>query len=348
MPKENPKISVFMPVYNGENFLRQSIQSILEQTFTDFELIIVDDASTDGSLAVIQSFTDPRIRVYPLPTNQGPGVVQNQAFLLATGKYLALMDCDDISLPDRLARQVSFLDSHENVGVCGTWYECFGSLSEVRTPPIEHEDIDTLMPFWDPIANPTAMVRRDLIEHFQLRYVAGPAHDYGLWARLAPLTRLHNLPEVLLKYRVHAGQVSSTRTVTQNANADKVRKILLQDLGLSPGPEEMDLHSRMGRGETFADYETLKRAGRWLSCLYHINLERHRYHPRAWERVLAKVWFRSCQAQFRAKTIGIYLSYPAGWYRGVDLHLKSRFLWKCLKKSILRRLRGKSWITSQG
>jgi len=116
------KVSVIMSVYNGEKFLSQAIESILSQTFIDFEFIIINDGSHDGSLDIIRSYHDQRMK---LISRENRGLISslNEAISLANGQYLARMDADDVSLPERLARQVSFLDNHSEIAVCGTWAE---------------------------------------------------------------------------------------------------------------------------------------------------------------------------------------------------------------------------------
>jgi len=116
-----PTVSVLMPVFNGEQFLRPAMNSILNQTFTDFEFIIVDDGSTDHSREILNSYTDSRVRLICNESNIGLTDSLNRGLEAASGNYIARMDQDDISLPERLAKQVAFMDSHPEVGVCGTW-----------------------------------------------------------------------------------------------------------------------------------------------------------------------------------------------------------------------------------
>ena len=203
MSNENPKVTVLMPVYNGEKYLREAIDSILNQTFTDFEFLIVNDGSTDGSVDIINSYSDPRIRLINNETNLKLPAALNRGLDAARGQYIARMDCDDISLPERLARQVAFMDNYPAYGLCGT---------NMIIVTIEKQVIgqcwgDTSVPFewillWEnPIAHPTVMLRREVLDTFNLRYRELLSEDTDLWSRLVLHARIIRLHADLLYYR---------------------------------------------------------------------------------------------------------------------------------------------------
>jgi len=121
------QVTIIMPVYNGEVYLREAIDSILDQTLTDFEFLILNDGSSDHSVDIVRSYDDPRIRLVENEANLGVVQTLNRGLDLANGTFIARMDCDDRSLRDRLARQVAFLDDHPEVGICGTWMEAIGA-----------------------------------------------------------------------------------------------------------------------------------------------------------------------------------------------------------------------------
>ena len=135
-----PKVTVLMPVYNCEAYVGEAIDSILGQSFTDFEFLIIDDASNDNTVSVIQSFTDSRIRLIEKPRNTGYTNSLNYGLTIAKGEYIARMDGDDISLPERFAKQVTFMDAYPEVVACGTTYSIIGS-SEIKNVPLNHDDI---------------------------------------------------------------------------------------------------------------------------------------------------------------------------------------------------------------
>jgi glycosyltransferase involved in cell wall biosynthesis len=206
-----PKLSVIMPIYNTEKYLRLAIDSILTQTFTDFELIIIDDASTDSSLAVAESYRDPRIKVIRNDRNQGVRVTANQGHRLARAEYVARMDGDDISLPDRFKLQVDFLDAHPHIAVVG------GQSIKIDTQGHKVAEYRRILPtdfaslrwyagYECPFVNPTVMYRNPIIwgklNGFDESVTF--AEDYHLWIRLLSQNFIaHNLPDTLIEYRVN-------------------------------------------------------------------------------------------------------------------------------------------------
>lgn len=206
-----PRVTVLLPVYNGARFLAQSIESILRQSFDDFELLVINDGSTDGSREVVLSFRDARIRLIDNEANLGLVASLNKGIGLARGEYLARMDQDDIAMPERLARQVTFLDSNPQISVLGTWAEKIDEagvmLGYSRAPTGYQMEYLWWQP--SPLLHPTVMIR--LADLGAARYDPDLpyAEDYGLWLCLrAAGKRLHNLPECLLEYRVHAENMS--------------------------------------------------------------------------------------------------------------------------------------------
>ena len=212
----DPKITVLMPVYNAALHLGQALESILAQSFSDFEFLIIDDASTDGSAALLAAFHDQRMRVVRNPVNLGVAATLNSGLQMARGQYIARMDADDISLPARLERQVTYLDSHPEVSVVGvkvvlidadgnetgSWREDLetSSAAQIRATLPEHNCI----------AHPGVMIRRDAALGFGYRAGLPYAQDYELWLRMtAAGCRIEKLDEVLLKYRVHHGSITS-------------------------------------------------------------------------------------------------------------------------------------------
>lgn len=201
----SPRVSVLMAVYNGEKYLREAVDSILQQTFTDLEFIIVDDGSTDTSFEIIQSYHDPRIRLLRNEQNLGLSLSLNKGLDQARGEYIARMDCDDISLPERLTKQVALMDSDPKVGVCGTWAKdidhtgkAIGERQRLVAERLEYY-------YWipSPIIHPSAMIRSIILKN--LRYDCQvEAEDFDLWLRVVGAKyKLCNLAEYQLLYRVH-------------------------------------------------------------------------------------------------------------------------------------------------
>ncbi len=217
-----PKVTVLLAVHDGEPFVRRCVASVLAQTFEDFEFVIVDDASTDATVEILESFGDPRIRLLHNERNLGQVPSLNRGLREARGEYIARIDADDWSLPVRLERQVATLDGNPRVGLVGTWME----IVDERDRPVARL-CSTIADFPEfvfhtlimrvLISHPSAMYRREpVIALGGYDESTGPAEDKDLWRRLA-LERwdARIVPEPLVVYRLHAGQLSQTRAEYQ-------------------------------------------------------------------------------------------------------------------------------------
>ena len=231
-----PLVSVVMPVFNGEKYLAEAIESILAQTFTDFEFLIVDDGSQDRSAEIIRSYEarDERIRFIQLERNIGVADARNHALTVSSGEFIAVMDCDDVSLSERLKKQVDFLRSNPAIGVLGTGAqtvdEDLGSLFRLALPE-RHVLIVFNLFVGSFLIHPTVMMRRELLESVG-GYEPGrrTAIDPELWSRMMWRTRFANLPDRLLLYRRHEAQNHNTRDAAMREQAWEVRERLLKRL----------------------------------------------------------------------------------------------------------------------
>ena len=230
---KNDRVSVLMSVYNGESYLREAIESILNQNYTDFEFIIIDDASTDATAAILDGFDDLRIVRSRNEENIGLTRSLNKGLATAQGDYIARMDADDISLPERLGKQVDFLEAHPEVGVLGSAVHVInnnGDLSHIWRLPAEHAVIRWRLCFNDPIAHPTAMMRREALERvggYDADFVS--AQDYDLWRRLSHVTQLSNLQEVLLLLRRHEACVTHAHRPKQLENSIRISQMMASE-----------------------------------------------------------------------------------------------------------------------
>ena len=230
MKHNTPKVSVIMPVYNTkEEYLREAIESILNQTFKDFELIIVNDGSTNNAEEVIKSYKDKRIRYYKNETNIGIPKTRNRLLSLATGQFIANMDSDDISLPERLKTQVDYLENNPNVSIIGSWFELFPNNLTIKH--VEHPKYLDLLKGCC-IGNPTAMFRKNEMKKYNLHYNEdfANAEDYDLWSRAIRYLEVYNIPQVLLMYRWHETNVSKTKKDLTSAGDARIKQDMLDFL----------------------------------------------------------------------------------------------------------------------
>lgn len=238
-----PLVSVLMPVYNGEKYLREAIESILNQSFTDYEFLIINDGSTDASEEIILSYKDPRIRYIRNEKNLKLIATLNKGLAMCNGKYIARMDADDISYPERFAVQVKFMEAHPEYGLCGTNIGIDGRFkSWVRIG--ESDYIRFCLLFHNPVCHPTAMIRTSIIRDHQLDYPAEYIHaeEYILWLHILQYSKVINLNEKLLTYRLHEGQVSQVFKDDQFQIGQRIRLELFHEIVLFSSKATRDVH----------------------------------------------------------------------------------------------------------
>lgn len=227
-----PKVSVLMPVYNtDEECLRPAMDSILAQTFTDFEFLILNDASSSPvPKRVVESYGDNRIKYFENTQNLGISASRNKLIDLANGEYLAVMDHDDFSLPDRFAKEVAYLDTNKDVGVVSCNAETFPSKRDI-IKPTEDKDIKLALCKSCAMMHPASMIRKSVLDENNIRYEEQftPAEDYSLWCRLIPFTKFHNIPEVLFKYRWYEKNTSKLQTLKMDAATAAIHALVARD-----------------------------------------------------------------------------------------------------------------------
>lgn len=217
-------VSVLMPIYNTAPYLREAMDSMLSQTFTDFELIVLDDGSPDNAEEILDTYDDPRIVRYKGEENQGLSNVLNIGTEMARGEFIARMDSDDVSLPERLQIQVRYLEQHPEIDLVSAGMRLFGAMEEawIREQNPEKVKINAL--FHSPVLHASSMWRKDSFERNGLRFRQEmvPAEDYDLWTRaLAKGLKLVNIPDVLYQYRLHPSQA----TLQKDKTSEKSRVV---------------------------------------------------------------------------------------------------------------------------
>jgi glycosyltransferase involved in cell wall biosynthesis len=292
-----PTVTVLLPAYNAAHWLEAALVSILQQTYVDFELLLMDDGSTDSTAAILRKYKDPRLSIMRAASNRGLIATLNNGIQLAKGRYIARMDADDIAHPRRLQLQVSFLQRHWEVGICGTWYRTMDADNRTSVrPPVTHDEISAQLFFRSPFGHPTVMIRRDVLADGLLYDVQSRhAEDFDLWVRARPKTRFANLPHFLLEYRTHSNQVSQEQRHLQRQSADKVRLRQLAQLVPEASAREQKLHLYIcDEDHRFNNSTELKEAGTWLSTLWTCNSTNPMFAPNAFGNALERLWYECC------------------------------------------------------
>lgn len=224
-----PKISVIMPAYNAEKYIGLAIESIIDQTFTDWELIIVDDGSMDGTWQIINNYAQNDPRIIPLKNEVNLKLAKslNKGIEVARGKYIARMDADDWSYPQRLMSQFNFMEEHEDVGIVGAAMHICSPSMEIlseRHYPLNDFDIRKNIFYYNPFCHPVVLIRKDILNKCGLY---NPAYnlvdDYELYFRIGEYSKFANLSEILHKYRLNDTSMTSTGTKKMELMTIKTR-----------------------------------------------------------------------------------------------------------------------------
>lgn len=232
-----------MPVYNREQYLRESIESILNQTFKDFEFIIVDDQSTDSSWQIIQEYAtkDSRIVAVKNTGKKGCYPARNYGHKLAKGQYIAVMDSDDIALPERFQTQFNFMEQNPDIDFCGAFVKNFGIHNNIIELPENHEEIRDTLFFYCCIGNGTVIFKKNLNIEYSTEFNC--SEDYELWCREIDKVKFANIQKVLLLVRTHENQISTATKKNQYEVANKIRRKNLKKIGINLSTEEQKIYN---------------------------------------------------------------------------------------------------------
>ncbi len=248
----SPKITVLMSVYNAEKYLRECIDSILAQTFKDFEFVIYDDCSTDGSRAILESYSDNRIVLRRNTVNRGLTVNLEEGMRLSKADFVARMDADDIAKPERFAEQLEYFDEHPDVTILGTQVDYFDNEGKFlcrTSEPEGHEDIKVQLFVSFSLYHPTVMFRMEKMREFALNYDPSfrYAQDHDLWFRSMTKVRLANHPNALMRMRAHSSSISKAKHGLQQECADRGRKAMLRRIGIQLTETELEAYNALAQ-----------------------------------------------------------------------------------------------------
>ena len=290
-----PLVSVIMPVYNCEKYLREAIESVLSQTYKNIELVIVNDGSTDSSKEIILSFTDSRIRFFENERNSGIVFTRNKGLDEANGEFVATLDSDDIALPERIEKQTVFLTTNPEYGMCGTFYYAIDSygkfIKEIRYPT-NYRDIATFMILGNCFCNSTVMIRATLAKELRYREKYDIVEDYEMWWRITKRARLTNLSFFGTRYRVHGNNISVAKMNDMFALVKKINNQILSDVHVAFSDHELEIHSNL-LNRNIPYFETEDRFNElepWISKFYEKLQADGKYNSSLLYRLIVQKW----------------------------------------------------------
>lgn len=294
MQFETPLVSVLMPVYNTELYVVEATRSILNQTYTNLELIVVDDGCTDSSINKILSLRDSRIKIFRNQENQGLAASLNMAIENSSGEYLARMDGDDISMPYRLEHQIERLNHDRSISVLGTGMRYFNFSTYKNYFPDSHELCKAKLLFNVCFGHPTVVFRRKIFDNPANHYnpeLKQYSEDYDLYVRLVDQCRFANLKELSVKYRTFEPAIKSKAENLRKTNSQIVRSRLLAQIGISFSQEQLEIHRKACDTTVAINSSDLNYILEWFCHLYENNLKTHYFENKALQFTLAEQAF---------------------------------------------------------
>lgn len=252
-----PLVSVVMPVFNAEKYIKEALNSIVNQTYQNMEILIINDSSTDTSMDIVAAISDPRVVVINNETNKGVAESLNRGLRAAKGKYVARMDSDDIAEPNRISLQVAFLEQNPNVSICGMGIRFIGDKTGAKYFQSKSENVFVDLLIQCSLCHPTIMMRRETLACYELEYEDRyeKAEDYRLWCCSTAYGEIVNLPEIGLNYRVHGQQVSNVYKEKQMRASDAIRTDYLRLHGVILTEDDSRIFNKACNQEDISETE---------------------------------------------------------------------------------------------
>jgi glycosyltransferase involved in cell wall biosynthesis len=250
-----PVFSIVLCTYNAEVYLNECIQSILNQTYANFELIVIDDGSSDGTMQYLENLTDQRLRLIRLDSNHGLIYARSLGFSEAKGRYIAIMDADDIADPRRLEEQLQAFQT-KDIDVCGSFHISLDSANgkrRLRKSYVSDSDIRALLTIYCPLCNPSTSIKSEVVRRNGYNTDNSHAEDYGLWCDIAVGGgKFYNIAHPLLTYRLHAAQISKVKKADASLSFKKIQaRYIERCTGQFVNPEAMPFRKRLRHGIAF-------------------------------------------------------------------------------------------------
>jgi glycosyltransferase involved in cell wall biosynthesis len=295
-----PEISIIMPLFNSAPFVKEAVESLLAQTFRDFELLVVDDGSSDGSPGIVESFADDRIRLLRGGESRGPAEARNRGLAEARGRTVVFFDSDDAARPGLLEELTDFLAAHPDCDMVGAWSEVIDEQGVPSAPGQGYGDrpekLASNLLFYNCLPTSGLCIRRACLEGLQFDGTLTVASDYDLWARLVVAHKTGVLPRTLARYRVHAQNITHRKKALATECLDRIFRRQLARLGIEPSGDEAALHARLTTLTVGTPKQTVIDAENWLMKLDEANARTAVYPAPLFREILGERWFGVCHS----------------------------------------------------
>jgi len=336
-----PLVSVIMPAYNVSGYIQEAINSVIAQTFSNWELILIDDGSTDSTAKIIaeNGTREQRIKSFFLQKVK-QSKARNVGISKASGKYIAILDSDDIIFSERFAKQVAFMEANPEVVLCGSWYKIMGSDSIIKVPE-NHDVIKLELLKRNCIAHSSVMMRKAVLDTLPFVYDESklPVEDYELYVRLASKGKLHNLQEVLLDYRQHTNQVSFQRAEEQKQRVIEIKFEILNLLKIKWDAQEYEVLEKIFKANSLIPFSEIPTFKQIQKKLFIANNNLHFFEGIGFKQYLSELEYivlKKCFYRQKRHSPLMYLEYVKAKLQW-NVQLSTELEIKLLIKSILFR-----------
>ncbi len=292
-----PQISIVMPVFNREKYIKYSVESILNQTFKDFEFIIVNDGSKDKTLSIIKSYNDKRIKILNNETNKGIVFSRNRGLKAAQGKYIGMFDSDDIAMPEKFKIQYDFLENNPKIAMVGSWVKWIdrnGNTLKKRWKLTQSDKkIPAIMLFRNYFIQSTVLIRKEAIPEGFYSPGFDIVEDSKMWFDVSLKHNVANIHKYLVLYRVHSENISDMGE-KHLENSKKLFRYIFSKLEINPTEEELKIHYIIKNSDKIKNKADLNKIENWLLKIYRQNLKKKIYNKKILRKVIFNRWIKVC------------------------------------------------------
>lgn len=280
-----PLVSVILPCFNNEKFIDDCIDSVLNQSWYNLELIIIDDGSTDNTKLIIENYNDSRIKYIKNKKNSGIVYSLNKGISIAKGKYIARIDSDDLMHKKRLEKQVQFMEKNQDIALVGTWHYVINDSKKViglKQYFTQDEEIKSILPFESPFSHPSVMIRLDTIKPIKYSELYNYCEDYDLWFKIASNYKVANIPEFLTYYRVHETNINKNYLKEQKRNSLELQSSILDELSIDYSVKELLIHTKISTSipsKLFSSEEKVNNLVIWVEKILKQIQKQYNYSP---------------------------------------------------------------------
>lgn len=303
----SPLVSVVIPIYNGEKYIEQTIESVLAQTYQTWELVIINDGSSDNTEKLVLKYTDNRIRYFRNDINKGISFSLNKGLEESRGEFIARLDADDIALPFRFEKQVGFLTENKDYVLCGSYFQTISAtgktMKQVRFPA-NNRDAQSYLLLHNCFCQSAIMMKAQIAKELKYDLEFKIGEDYDLWYRISKLGKITNLPQYTTLYRIHDTNITRKSEVMFN-NVNKINKKILDDLGIEYSEKELELHSNalFYHSDYFKNSANLDLLENWIYKLYSFIRKSGQYNSLLCYRILIEKWIVSAYKSGNLKKV---------------------------------------------